>query len=290
MRVFQVSFVRVHRVRFSPDSLSLAIVHRRSNRVAEVDLASGVTKPNRRFDRGELSAVAYSPDGGHLAVGTTTGFGQVVRRDDEEVLVNLDIGAGSAVEFANTSDPKRCWLAMAAAQFCLWNRYSQEYIVAEAEGDYRGASFGPDGSFVASIEHHAHCLTVWNVKPFRVLFRTALSGIGSFENGSVAVLPDGDRIVYAAGDQLRCVSMSGGPGWETDLKKPAIDLVLHPRGQSALIADGTKKVTQIDTTNGRPIQQFDWNIGKVSCVDIATDGTLAAAGGEKGQVVVWDAE
>jgi WD40 repeat protein len=179
---------------------------------------------------------------------------------------------------------------MAAAQFCLWNPYSQEYIFHPDEGDYRGASFGPDGAFVASLEHHAHCLTAWDLKPFRVRFRTELTGLGDFTNGAVAVLPDGERVVYAAGDQLRCVAMTGGPGWEATLKKPVIDLALHPSGRCVLIADGSKKVSQIDTTNGRVVQQFDWGVGKVSCVDVSADGTLAAAGGEKGQVVVWDGE
>ena len=48
----------------------------------------------------------------------------------------------SAVRFANPANERRCWLAMAASQFCLWNPYSQEYIFNPAEGDYRGAAFG----------------------------------------------------------------------------------------------------------------------------------------------------
>jgi WD40 repeat protein len=286
MRVFQV------------DGTTLSVVHRRSNRVAHFDLQTAGTRPNVRFDRGGIADFTYSLDGRHLAVGAATGYVQVIRLEDENSLMGLDIADDMAmgryrmvsVRFAHAAEEKRCWLAMAAALFCLWNPHTQEYIYAGEEGDYRGAAFSPDGSFVASIEHHAHGLTVWNVKPFSVLFRTGLTGIGDFDNGSLAVLPDGDRIVYAAGNLLRCVSMSGGPGWETELKKPTLDLVPHPSGQSVLIADGTKKVTQIDTSNGRPAQQFDWNIGKVSCVDVSADGTLAAAGGEKGQVVVWDAE
>ena len=75
-----------------------------------------------------------------------------------------------------------------------------------------------------------------------------------------------------------------------ELKRPVLDLALHPSGQSLLTADGSTHVTQFDTANGRPVQQFDWGVGRVACVDLSADGTLAAAGGDKGQVVVWDAE
>ncbi len=298
MRVYQASLLRVARVRFTQDASALSVIHRRSNRVAQLELQTGTTRPNVRFDHGEISAVAHAADG-HLAIGTTSGFVQVVVGENERPLLNLRIGTDpdreadipvSAVEFTAGSEPKRFWLAMASVNFSLWNPLTQEYIYAEADGDYRGVSFGPDGSFVASIEAHAHRLTAWDVKPFRVRFRTELADIGEFANGSVAVLPDGDRIVYAAADQLRCVSMSGGPGWEATLKRPAVDLALHPNGHALLVADGSKRVTQFDTDSGRPVNSFDWGVGKVSCVDVSRDGTLAAAGGEKGQVVVWDAE
>jgi WD40 repeat protein len=294
--MFQVSLLRVSQVRFTPDVQTLSVVHHRSHRIAQIDLLTGGTRPNRRFDWGPISRIAHSPDGQYLAIGTATGNGQVFRNADEQTLANLVFGADSdsvavsAVQFSRATDPKRCWLAIASSQLILWNPYSQEYIFHPDEGDYRGAAFGPDGSFVASIEAHAHHLTVWNVKPFRMLFRTELTGLGEFTNGAVAVLPDGERIVYAAGDQLRCVSMAGEPGWEAKRKKPVIDLAMHPNGKSVLLVDGTKGVTQIDTANGQTIQQFDWGVGKVSCVDYSTDGTLAAAGGEKGQIVVWDGE
>ena len=299
MRVYQASLLRVARLRFTPNASGISVIHRRSNRIARFNLLTGVTLPNVRCDRGEISIVAHSATGAYLAIGTASGFVQVIRRSDDGTLLMQRIGTDpdqiadrpvSAVQFAGTTVPKRDWLAMASVNFCLWNPYSQEHIYAEAEGDYRGASFGPDGSFVTSIEAHTHCLTAWDVKPFRVRFRTELTGIGEFANGAVAVLPDGDRIVYAAADRLRCVAMSGGSGWEATLKRPAVDLALHPVGHTLLVADGSKRVTQFDTDSGRPVNSFDWGVGKVSCVDICRDGTLAAAGGEKGQVVEWDAE
>jgi WD40 repeat protein len=300
MRVFRLVPRRVTKVRFTPDGRIWATL-RNAHFVTHFDAHGiGPVEHDRRVRAG-MTDFAFAPHAQGSAFGTADGRVLYRSGSDDTASCTFDIGRTqefaaehirpvSAVRFANPHDPKRCWLAMAASQFCLWNPYSQEYIFNPTEGDYRGVTFGPDGAFVASLEHHAHAVAVWNVKPFRVLFRTELTGIGDFTNGSVAVLPDGDRIIYAAGDQLRCVSMAGGSGWEATLKKPAIDLSLHPNGATLLIADGTKKVTQFDTTNGRPVQQFDWGVGKVSCVDVSADGTLFAAGGEKGQVVVWDGE
>jgi WD40 repeat protein len=299
MRVYQANTTRhIARVRFSPNGDRLTAIVRRTVSLVHFDLLTGQLHEWASHLRSTLVALDFSADTQLIGLGTYGGTGATYRSPENREVKQFDVGRSpeaddirsvSAVRFSPAREPKN-WLAMAAAQFCLWNPYSQEHIYAEADGDYRGVSFGPDGSFVACIEAHAHCLTAWNVKPFRVRFRTELAGIGEFANGAVAVLPDGDRIVYAAGDQLRCVAMSGGPGWVATLKRPAVDLALHPNGQTLLLADGSKRVTQFYTDSGRPVNSFDWGVGKVSCVDMSRDGTLAAAGGEKGQVVAWDAE
>lgn len=301
---------RVTRVRFTPDARTLTVACRRTSTVNHLDPTTGVAQP-WDAEWGEPYDIAYSADGAVVVVSSHDGIAFAFRRIEHDApsdrsvysprfdfdqLAELPEAATNwdailrKMAFAPTTDLTLGRLAAAGAELLLWNPHTQEYIVAPEEGDYRGVSFGPDGTTVASIEYHAHALCVWNVKPFRVLFRTDLRGINTFDNGSVAMMPDGERVILAAGELLRCVPLHGTGGWDTSVKKPPLEIALHPRGHTLLVADGSKKVTAYDTSNGKAAAQYDWGVGKVGCVTYSPDGTLAAAGGEKGQVVVWDAE
>lgn len=66
-------------------------------------------------------------------------------------------------------------------------------------------------------------------------------------------------------------------------------LAIHPSGQFLLTVAGNQ-VRYWDTANLSPIRALKWGIGKLHSVAISPDGSLAAAGGDKGQVVVWDVE
>jgi WD40 repeat protein len=71
---------------------------------------------------------------------------------------------------------------------------------------------------------------------------------------------------------------------------PVRHLAFHPSGKYLAAAGRSGVVEFVDTTTWRSARCFDWKIGPVYGVAFARDGTLAAAGGEKGQVVVWDVD
>jgi hypothetical protein len=62
-----------------------------------------------------------------------------------------------------------------------------------------------------------------------------------------------------------------------------------PNGQVLTAGmDGTTRLWNADT--GAQVRSFDWGIGKVLVAAVSPDGLTCAAGGEKGQVVVWDVD
>ena len=65
-------------------------------------------------------------------------------------------------------------------------------------------------------------------------------------------------------------------------------LAFHPDGRHILAGNNDTTARLIDTRSWQITRQFAWDIGTLSAVAISPDGTLAAAGGAKGRVVVWD--
>ncbi len=63
-----------------------------------------------------------------------------------------------------------------------------------------------------------------------------------------------------------------------------------PDGRIVLIASKSGLVEWCDSTDGRPIAKFDWQIGPMMSVAFSHDGLTCAAGNCDGQIVVWDVE
>lgn len=63
----------------------------------------------------------------------------------------------------------------------------------------------------------------------------------------------------------------------------------HPGGKWLAVAVGTA-VKVFDCATWKEVRQLDWKIGKVKCLAFSSDGALAAAAGDSGKIVVWDAD
>jgi WD40 repeat protein len=114
----------------------------------------------------------------------------------------------------------------------------------------------------------------------------------------VAVSPDGKRLAACSDDGV-LVTWSL-PGGEEVMRVKTHDgpvgqvLFFAPGGGGgarALISvgwDGTARVCGAD--DGRQLAAYEWAQGKLLCAAVAPDGMTAAAGTDRGTVIVWDLE
>ncbi len=73
-------------------------------------------------------------------------------------------------------------------------------------------------------------------------------------------------------------------------RKHFTGVAFHPSGKylAATSNDTTVRLYAVDT--GHEVQAFTWDIGRMRSIAFSPDGTLAAAGSDKGKVIVWDVD
>jgi hypothetical protein len=64
----------------------------------------------------------------------------------------------------------------------------------------------------------------------------------------------------------------------------------HPSGKYLATTSNDETVKLYETTKWKLVRTFTWDIGRMRSVAFSPDGTLAAAGSDKGKVVVWDVD
>src|SRR5262249_1017765 len=73
-----------------------------------------------------------------------------------------------------------------------------------------------------------------------------------------------------------------------DNRREFTSLAFHPSGRFLAATSNDATVKLYDTRTWKLAHAFDWEIGRLRSVAFSPDGTLAAAGGDKGKIVVWD--
>lgn len=75
-----------------------------------------------------------------------------------------------------------------------------------------------------------------------------------------------------------------------DSRRHFTDMAFHPAGRYLAATSNDETVKLYDTATGDVGRIFTWKIGRMRSVCFSPDGMLAAAGSDKGQVVVWDVD
>jgi hypothetical protein len=105
--------------------------------------------------------------------------------------------------------------------------------------------------------------------------------------------PDGSRLAVRGTYQIDVFRLNE-PGaaplrLSNDSRRHFTGLAFHPSGRYLAAASNDETVKLYDTTTGE-VRAFTWKLGRLRSIAFSADGTLAAAGTDKGQVVVWDVD
>lgn len=138
--------------------------------------------------------------------------------------------------------------------------------------------------------------------PYRVSLYSAATGTieatGAFPlNGGdrlwLGFSPDGTQLVAAQKMTLLVwpVPGLGEPRLvRNNSRQHFTSVAFHPSGQYLFATSNDGTVHLFDTRTWRRLSRFSWKIGRLRSLAVSPDGTLAAAGGDRGEVVVWDVD
>lgn len=187
-------------------------------------------------------------------------------------------------------------LAGCAAEWCDGGDPPDELLVWVVEtGEYRRAvvparpdalAFSPDGRWLVGVRSGG--LDRWDVATLTRQTWQRREGPA----GPLRFFPDGMLLACAVPDGVALLDMSDDatpPTVRASLPVPAADLIFHPDGR--LLTAGPDGIVRIwDTAGGTQLAALDWSAGPLHSLAVAPNGLMAAAGGENGQVVVWDVD
>lgn len=149
--------------------------------------------------------------------------------------------------------------------------------------------FSPKGTYFCVAESN-----MWLHDPVTLAERRRLRAPhGSASASAFAFTPDEARLAVAFGHRAAVWNTAA---WD---EKP-VRIAGHgnlvraigflPGGGTVFTAamDGTVRLW--DSTTGAEQRSFDWGIGKIQAAAVSPDGTMCAAGGDDGHIVVWDVD
>jgi WD40 repeat protein len=179
--------------------------------------------------------------------------------------------------------------------------WEREWEVPTRQLAVEGLAVAPGGDKLAVLTRSA-ADRKWGDKQPALELRSAVSGrvletapypYKCAGPGPLVFSPDGRHVVglhhmtvvvWAAGDSSDPVQV------RDTSRKHFMAAAFDPSGCYLFAArfDGTVHV--FDATGWGCRVRYDWGIGPLRAVAVSPDGTLAAAGGERGEVVVWDVD
>lgn len=156
----------------------------------------------------------------------------------------------------------------------------------------------PAGRRLALLTRKTNRPRFWE-QPFRLELRSAVSGaveaVGEYPysySGPLAFAPDDSVLVGVHEMTLLAWPLPGlGPPQvvlRNDSRKHFTAAAYHPSGRHLLVASNDATVHVVETAGWGRVTRYAWQFGRLRSVAVSPCGTLAAAGADHGEVVVWD--
>jgi WD40 repeat protein len=117
---------------------------------------------------------------------------------------------------------------------------------------------------------------------------------GPEPGSALAVSDDGETVATVLNNRLTVIAAENCAEPLAELKnegkKHFTGIAFHPSGKYLAATSNDETVKLYDTNTWEVAHTFTWKIGRMRCIAFSPDGALAAAGSDKGQVVVWDVD
>lgn len=194
-----------------------------------------------------------------------------------------------------------CWGVTPAGEFVpAWSIRDGEsidpdtpYYLNTATWFTDAVAVSPDGCTVATVESRrdgaAPLLVLRDGATGRVMGELGTPGTSfkfrlAFATGVPTLFALGDRVLerwdLATGRLAGRVPAPGRAKFQ--------GLTMHSAGRFLVTVAGDGQARYWHESDLSPVQTLKWAVGKLHSVAVSPNGMLVAAGGEKGQVVVWD--
>jgi WD40 repeat protein len=278
-------------VAFTPDSRTLLVAGRDSDRVARWELVKGERLPDLHANRGGVHALAISADGKVLV---TTGTDRVIRRFDLTTGKELSGADGFAgrVVVAMAPDGRVAACGDRAGAVRVWaDSFKESPGTLSRGGSPIGyLTFSADGKHLAAV--HADCSArVWEVGTSKVPLvlptPQSIKGITTHNLPFVRFSPDGNRLA---------ASIMGGGVWAWDATTGKVEWthrpqemseytpwggpVFTPDGKEVLLGMDFAQIVRLDASTGEELKRITiagierWDVADLA---ITPDGRFLAA-------------
>jgi WD40 repeat protein len=306
MRVLKAEIGEVNGLAFSPDGRALAAAVDQDVYLWNLESTG---RPVRLDTTGSkvIRALYFTPDS--RAVGWLGGSGWKVYDRSRKRAAQLQLDAGGNLAWiAQTPDGSRVVSehtfpdphpALSGWKSTDGGGWEQEWSVSMADVAFHYTAVCPSGERIATLARGATKRIKWET-PFRLELRSAISGrieaTRAFPHNYACRLvfsPDGSQLV-GVHDMTLMVwpvpALGEAKLIRNDSRQHFTSAAFHPTGRYLFASSNDTTVHVFDTEGWERVARFKWKLGRLRSVAVSPDGLLAAAGGDSGEVLVWDVD